>query len=296
MSLDQEIVQASDFEILVPDGLGTSSPTAMEVSSTFDLFGVLEHILWFVDTETLKSATMVNRRWKEAGRNDGLWKAATLRLWKDKKGVRWVKEPLFWRTLFTKNAVERMSMVQIQAFFDHPFLLSAEKKATMSSYTDKMELQRALQVHMLDIMSEGSDWNRFFSDLYFGSFVSSILDSRRETISQAELCTKHGYDMYFKVLEDEVDEQDRGALEKYDEGENILLYHHSKCYFEESRDFRIVLSQAVHSYHPIDLKWGWLEMGHRLQVGPYPSLTVSRRKDWGWKLENTHVVLFFRDD
>jgi hypothetical protein len=24
-------------------------------------------------------------------------------------------------------------------------------------------------------------------------------------------------------------------------------------------------------------------------------LTITRRKDWGWKLENLHVVLLFRD-
>jgi len=152
-----------------------------------------------------------------------------------------------------------------------------------------------LQVHMLDTMSEVSDWHRFFSDIYFGSYVSSILDAKREWIAPLELCTKYGFEMYFKVNADEVDEEDREGLEKYDESENILLYYHSQCFFEESRDFRIVLNHAFHSYHPTDLKWGWLEVGRRLQVGPYPPLTISRRRDWGWKLENTHVVLLLRD-
>ena len=122
-----------------------------------------------------------------------------------------------------------------------------------------------------------------------------MVDSRREVISQAELCAECGYDMFFKIDEDEVDDEDRDGLLKYDEAENILLYHHSVCYFEENRKFRIQLIDAVHSYHPTDLKWGWLEIGHRMQVGPYPALTASRRKDWGWKLENSHVVLLFRD-
>ena len=265
--------------------------------SVFDSFGILEHVLLFVDTETLLATTLVNRRWKEASRSDSLWKLATLRLWKNKKGVRpTMPEPIFWRALFSKSAVARMSASQIQAMFDHP-LVSEEKKTILlkDCKNDHMELQRALQVHMLDTMSDVSDWHRFFSDIYFGSYASSILDSRRDCIAQLELCTKYGFDMYFKVIEDEVDEEDRDGLVKYEDSENILLYHHSKCFLEETRDFRIVLHNAIHSYHPTDLKWGWLEVGRRLQVGPYPPLTVSRRRDWGWKLENTHVVLFSRE-
>ncbi len=286
MSINQTLTDAKEGTMSCPEGACASE------CSVFDSFGVLEHILSYADTCTLISATMVNCRWKEAGRSDDLWKIATLRLWKDKIGVRSAHEPLFWRSLFTKNAVSKLSVSQIIAFFDHPLLW--EKKAMVIKCTEKMELQKSVQVHMLDIMSDGSEWHRFFSDIYFGSFASSVIDSRRESISQLELCTKHGYDMYFKVGEEEVDEEDRGILQKYDEGDNILLYHHSKCFFEESRDFRIVLNQAVHSYHPTDLKWVWLESGHRLQIGPYPPLTASRRKDWGWKLENSHVVLFFR--
>lgn len=263
--------------------------------SVFESFGVLELVLSYVDSDTLLSATSVNHRWKEAGRNDDLWKAALQRLWEGKKGVGLSdNEPLFWRSLFSKDAVSRMGVTQIQAIFRHPLL--SEKRALVELCPDKEVLQSFLQVHMLDIMSDGSERHRFFSDIYFGSFASSILDSRREVMTQVELCTKHGYEMYFKINEDEVDNEDREALLKYDEADNILLYHHSTCFFEESRNFQIRLNQAVHSYHPTDLKWGWLEMGRRLQVGPYPPLTVSRRNDWGWKLENGHVVLFFRDN
>lgn len=262
-------------------------------SSVFDSFGILEHILSFVDTSALLTATAVNRRWKEAGRNDDLWKVATVQLWKGKKGFHAGEEPIFWRSLYTKEAVSRMSETQIRGLFEKPFL--CDKKTRLDKCADKTERQKFLQVHMLDIMSDGTNTHRFFSDIYFGSFACSILDSKRETISQAELCTRYGYRMYFKINEEEVDEEDREALEKYDEAENILLYHHSTCYFDESRDFRIELNQAVHSYHPTDLKWGWLEVGRRLQVGPYPPLTASRRNDWGWKLENMHVVMFFKD-
>ena len=84
-------------------------------------------------------------------------------------------------------------------------------------------------------------------------------------------------------------------------GSGILLYHHSICYFKETnRDFKLVLKENVnfavgHTYHPTDLKWRWLDVGKRIQVGPYPPLNIVRRKDWGWNLENQHVVLLFRD-
>lgn len=261
-------------------------------SVTFDTFGILEHILSYSQTNDLLAATAVSRRWREAGRNDALWEAAITRLWDGKVGVA-SKHPLFWRSLFTKDAVQRIRPCQIRAIFEHPLLV--EKRSLIDKCSEHSELQRFFQVHMLDVMSDGSEWHRFFSDIFFGSFVCSVLDSKRELITQSELSTPFGFDMYFKIAQDEVDDGDRTFLTEYDDAEGVLLYHHSTCFFEESREFQIVLKQHVHSYHPTDLKWRWLEVGKRIQVGPYPPLTISRRKDWGWKLENLHVVLLFRD-
>lgn len=260
--------------------------------AAFDSFGILEHILSYAEAQDLLPATCVSRRWKEAGRSDFLWESAIQLRWEDKVGA--IPElPLFWRSLFTKDAVQRMTVRQIRSIFHHPLL--SEKKDLLEKCLEKNELQRFLQVHMLDVMSDGPDWHHFFSDIYFGSYACSVLDSRRERLTQLELCTPHGFDMYFKIAQDEVDDADRSFLTVYDEAEGILLYHHSTCYFEDGRDFLIVLKQYVHSYHPTDLKWRWLDVGKRVQVGPYPPLTITRRKDWGWKLENLHVVLLFRD-
>mmetsp|Transcript_74500 Transcript_74500/g.112262 ORF Transcript_74500/g.112262 Transcript_74500/m.112262 type:complete len:279 (+) Transcript_74500:106-942(+) len=258
----------------------------------FDSFGVLEHVLSYVEASDLLSATRVNRRWKEAGRNDELWEAAIPLLWQGKVGVP-VEQTLFWRSLFSKEAWQRMSMTQIRSIFDHPLL--TEKKELLRNCTGKQELQRFLQVHMLDIMSDVSECYRFFADIYFGSYACSVLDSKRDLITPLELCTPHGFDMFFKIAEEEVDEADRSFLTRYEAQDGVLLYHHSTCHFEESRDFQIVLRENVHSYHPTDLKWRWLDVGKRIQVGPYPPLNSVRRKDWGWNLENQHVVLLFRD-
>ena len=158
---------------------------------------------------------------------------------------------------------------------------------------------------MLDVMSEGGDTTgssagsgfqrrQFFSDLYFGSFASSMIDSQRQYITQAELCHSSGFEMYFKIEEEDVDEAGGNLdnnFQPYEDGEGILLYRHSTCYFRPDREFRITLQPNVHSYQPPDLRWRWIEVGKRIQVGPYPALTVSRRKDWGWQLENLHVIM-----
>ena len=271
-------------------------------SSVFHSFGVLEHILTYSDVNTVLSATAVNRRWKEAGRRDEIWHYFVRKLWEGKKGAYHVglnhphKEPLFWRSLFTKDTVSRMSELQIRSIFDHPLLV--EKKAKIRDCHNIIELRRFLQVHMLDIMSDDehmahSQQHLFFSDLYFGSYAYSMIDSTREQMTQAELCVKHGYNMFFKILEEDVEQADRQHLLAYKDG--ILLYPYSTAFFEDSRAFRIDVDQIPQSYHPANLKWTWVEVGRQVQVGPYPPLTVSRRDDWGWQLENLHVVLIFRD-
>jgi hypothetical protein len=319
-----------------PEALSSSSSSSWSSSSSspqslvFDSFGLLEQILSFSETPDLLAATTVNRQWKHAGRQDELWKSAIRRMWKDKKGSVAGENWIFWRSLFTKETVRTMTQEQVLCMFRHPLLtqkynaLEQEIKKAEDGKLAESFLQRFVQVHMLDVMSEGvggtdddddgDDVNtfpyhmqpsrqrrrHFFSDLYFGSLACSMMDSHRNMISIVELCTPFGFDMYFKIEQDDLDEMDQENrnnenLQTYEEQQGILLYRHSTCYFRQDRDFRIVLKQYVHSYHPTDLKWRWLEMGKRIQVGPYPALTVSRRKDWGWKLENLHVVMYLQD-
>ena len=271
-------------------------------SSVFHSFGILEHILTYSDLNTVLSATAVNRRWKEAGRQDEIWRNFVSKLWEGKKGTHHCglnhlhKEPLFWRSLFSNDAVSRMSELQIRSIFDHHLLV--EKRAKIRDCNNIIELRRFLQVHMLDIISGYEDLahpkqDLFFSDLYFGSYAHSIIDSTRDKITQAELCVKHGFNMFFKILQEDVEEADRQHLLAYKDG--ILLYPYSTAFFEDSRAFRIDVDQIPQSYHPANLKWTWIEVGKQVQVGPYPPLTASRSDDWGWKLENLHVVLIFRD-
>jgi hypothetical protein len=277
----------------------------LQVQEVFDSFGILEQkILCYCDIQDILSATVVNKRWKQAGRHDEIWKDIIRRTWKDKKGVWSSQNQIFWRSLYTKYTVQNMTTEQVLCMFRHP--LVKDKYRTLQKEILKNEnntndfLQRFVQVHMLDVMSEGGDGSnfqrrRFFSDLYFGSFASSMIDSQRQYITQAELCNPCGFEMYFKIEEEDVDEAAGENLENnlqpFEEGEGVLLYRHSTCYFRSDREFRMTLGPNVHGYQPPDLRWRWIEAGKRIQVGPYPALTVSRRNDWGWQLENLHVIM-----
>lgn len=275
--------------------IASEEAAMINCSAIFDSFGILEHILSYSDVETVLAATAVSRRWKQAGRSDDIWRSFVTSLYKGKKGTHSVVDAVFWRTLLSNDAVSRMSEEQIHAIFRHPLL--SEKEMMLRECSGLHELRQFLQVHMLDVMSDDEDSNRrhrFFSDIYFGSYLYASMDSRRDRITQAELCIKYGFEMFFKILADDVDEEDQEHLITHSNG--ILLYPYSTVYFDESRDFRMDLAQAPHSHHPTNLKWTWVGAGRAVQVGPYPPLIASRRDDWGWKLENMHVVLIFKDD
>lgn len=88
-----------------------------------------------------------------------------------------------------------------------------------------------------------------------------------------------------------MDEDFRDSLIPYGDDEETLLYHHSICYFLESYGFCMELKDHT-MHHLTDLTWTRTgENAENVRVGPYPELTVRRHQDWGWTLENAHVVL-----
>eukprot|EP00980_Cylindrotheca_fusiformis_P000289 scaffold66_cov115-Cylindrotheca_fusiformis.AAC.21 len=238
---------------------------------------------------------------------------------------------MFWRTLYTNECVQRMSEQQIRSVFEHPLLADAEKPSQVEKCKTIAELKRMYRVHMLDIMSDISQNHHFYSDIQFGSYASSRVDAKRDSITLLELCNPFGFDMYFKIAREDVDETDQIEFASYEESEDILLYHYGVGYFDESCQFHMKLREEVHSnHHPtgtsnkcissvslfhltcpfhqqaywltissdcasIDLSWQWIDFGRKLQVGPYPLLTISRTCRWGWKMENIHAILLVRD-
>ena len=137
--------------------LNDDDTTAADLPADHEVFdpeGVLEHMFSYLPAKDLLSATRVSRRWKEAARRDELWREAIRRLWEHKIGVSAERSLLFWRSLFTKQAVSRMSGKQIRSIFEHPLL--KEKKEMIERSKDDTELQRFLQVRSckkIDLLS-----------------------------------------------------------------------------------------------------------------------------------------------
>eukprot|EP00521_Asterionellopsis_glacialis_P004816 CAMPEP_0195267728 /NCGR_PEP_ID=MMETSP0706-20130129/12754_1 /TAXON_ID=33640 /ORGANISM="Asterionellopsis glacialis, Strain CCMP134" /LENGTH=176 /DNA_ID=CAMNT_0040322517 /DNA_START=26 /DNA_END=554 /DNA_ORIENTATION=- len=176
-------------------------------------------------------------------------------------------------------------MTQVKAMFQHPLLRRHYQSALEKlEGKDVTEFQKFVQVYMLDVVSHSHQhWKHvFYRDLWFGSYACSVVDATRQHMKLSEVVSIYGFEAYFKIAEDEVmDQEDLEELELYPDEPGMRLYQHSTCFFKDNHDFIMEMKDAE-PFSASDMKWRWVEEGKTLQVGPYPSLNVSRRDDWGW--------------
>jgi hypothetical protein len=197
--------------------------------------------------------------------------------------------PLFWRSYLTRREIQSLSLEQLRAFYRQPLLNLDTSDLDLNPQLEKCTIQGALQLYMASLH------NRYIRDcLWYASYSASVFDSKRSDILDSELCSPRGWDTYFKIDPADVNDQDfLENLVPFEDDDSVLLYPHSICYFHENREFTMELKEAD-LRHTTGLKWN--KDGERLvRVGPYPPLVVSRKEDWGWKLENLHVVLYARE-
>jgi len=334
--------------------------------------GILEHILGYNcnDPQDLLSASLVSRRWLEAGRNDELWKCTCEHIWGDKVGMPLVRRArggsigLFWRSLWkvaliktttnsssteTNSSEEsgknnnspyegnksKMTVRDIKGLFEERPLGRKVVRDAFSACFEKSDMQRAVVDLMPDSLGGeecGMDTSHTlkrvrgdgFDHLWFGSFASSIIDSKRTVMTMDELLSRKGFLMHFKVFHPRVsrhndDRDNHGRTGRHrnsrhrrgtddsgeEEEEDVSLHFHCICYFDEAFEggggddreppmgkFRLDDSNSRELEHPQNLTWHWLMKGKTVQVGQYPPLVVRRLDDWGWRIENRHVVLY----
>jgi hypothetical protein len=266
-----------------------------ETGQCFDSFGLLEHILEYSTVSDLLTAASVSQRWNEAARSDILWKGLCQEIWAHKWCMTHVPDdasaelPLFWRSYLTRREIQNLSLEQLRAFYRHPLLNMDASDLDLNPQLEKSMMQGALQLYMTTLES------RYIRDCcWYASYSASVFDSKRSEILDSEVCSPRGWDTYFKIDPADVNDQDFLAnLVPFEDDDTVLLYPHSICYFHENRDFTMELKEAD-LRHTTDLKWV-NDGGHAIRVGPYPPLVATRKDDWGWKLENLHVVLYTRD-
>ena len=259
-------------------------------SAVFDSFGLLEHIFSFMPVCDLLNASYISERWKEAARSDFLWKKACRLLWKGKWALSHITDeselPLFWRSYLTTETIAGMNVEQIRAFYRHPLLELNMENLGLSLHLEESMMQSAFHLYMTNVR------NLELRDLWFASYSSSVFDSTRADILDSELCSPRGFDTYFKIDPNDVTDTDfLENLVPYDYSD-VLLYPHSICYFMESQEFAMEPRDG-NMRNSTDLKWA-RTVDRSVRVGPYPPLRVTRQQDWGWTLENMHVVLYAR--
>ena len=295
---DKVVILTSHPKFSTIYNISSSNATVDPVSKVFECFGLLELIFTFNTARDITIASAVNRRWYEAGRNDLVWKSACSHLWKDKCWMPVVRRggslAIYWRSLLSPDVIDRMSIKEIRcAFQERPMGQSAlqERLKTIIEKTDmKQALIDFMPNHLLD--QNGHVWSQPFRYLWFGSYVSSLIDSTRSSITIDELCCPKGFDMHFKVIYDEDYPDREGDDDEESSRGRIKLHFHSICYFSDvNHEFRMDNREDM-MHHHMDLTWRWVCTGRAVQVGPYPPLIVRRRENWGWQLENAHVVLF----
>ena len=126
----------------------------------------------------------------------------------------------------------------------------------------------------------------FAEKKWFGSYLMSCLDLRRTSIAEREFVDR-ALTFYFK--------QGRTALDYRQRRENLRFF--AECTFGSTGEF-VVDHENHYAQHPGGLRWVWRDEGdergghNKIQVLPYPEMTISRMGDGGWLFENVHVQLF----
>ena len=261
---------------------------------------LLHHILTFVSFSDLLSMALTSNYCSIISRSDSLWKAQCIHLWKDKAGMPLLRKEKsiapFWRTYVTSRAVKKMSVKDIKGMFAERPLGRRQVRDLFVSSLEKEDMQEAVLILMpksgelgsptLSGRSEGMMHRRLWipiDHLWFGSFLSSVVDSRRSVMLLDELLSRKGFMMYIKVMHQDYDTMDQNA--------EMSLHYHCKCFFDEDESGCSIRMEESDELHPQNLKWRWIVPGQTVLIGMYPPLVVQRLDNWGWQLENHHVVL-----
>eukprot|EP00558_Chaetoceros_sp_UNC1202_P001721 CAMPEP_0197260906 /NCGR_PEP_ID=MMETSP1429-20130617/84272_1 /TAXON_ID=49237 /ORGANISM="Chaetoceros sp., Strain UNC1202" /LENGTH=275 /DNA_ID=CAMNT_0042725155 /DNA_START=557 /DNA_END=1381 /DNA_ORIENTATION=+ len=267
----------------------------------------------------LLAASLVNRRWLLASRDDELWKFACICLWEDKVGMPLVRKgnsiALFWRTFLQPRVVnERMTVKEIRSLFAERPLGRRAVMDAFSACLEKCDMQTTvlelMPTHLggvapaapsapcccglgnNDYSSDGEEENDGmvltlgFDDLWFGSYASSIVDSRRSRITVDELLSRKGFLMHFKIFQENGNDTRYGMTGEQSGGEEDDEGMHGlglgTCYFEEDENkFRVEESDDAEMLHPQGLHWKWCGTDKKfVQVGHYPPLKIHRLENW----------------
>jgi len=224
---------------------------------------VLERVFTFLTAWELVMCLRTRKSWKELldapTDGDHPWKAACMCCWRGKAAMPFAfdgaKQGLFHGLKLTPKGIEALSIKDLRQVL-------RDRGVDFSTFLEKEEFKA-------EFIRTSKAHATAFDNKWKASFVSALKDSRRNEITAAELTSRSW---------------------------RFFMKEHSG--FEADFEFlpdgkvRSNMRQGLSS----DSRWKFLGANPRsVQVDDYPPLFVSRREDWGFRLEN-HYVLFYSND
>ncbi|PRP88009.1 hypothetical protein PROFUN_04437 [Planoprotostelium fungivorum] len=120
------------------------------------------------------------------------------------------------------------------------------------------------------------------------AYILSISDSKRNLCTDDELC-HDAWEFHFK--------ETMGPLSFTHNRPNMYLK------FEKQGVVNMTPAERGNIGRPVTAIWRWVELPHNaadlpsigkfLQVNRYPLCTITRRKDWGFKMQNDWVEFYY---
>ena len=265
---------------------------------------LLELIFGFNDYTDVLLTSLVCKRWLQVGRSNNLWKKFCMKLWRNKMGApapRCEKSlGLFWRTFLHSDVIVTLTVKEIKSLFLESPLGRRQVREAFNTCLEIIEMRQVALNYMPNQLGGedyGMDKERIFTqgfhDLWFGSFISSIIDAKRLRLTLDELLSRKGFSLHFKVMSNDQEVASNRPRSLYSDriqrgqSEGVNLHFYCNCRFMENFDFVMDTENAMS--HPSYLAWTWT--GEMVKVGDYPPLVVNRLDNWGWKLENHNAVL-----
>ena len=258
-------------------------------ASQADPFAVLPHMMSFSGPRTLCRAAQVARFWREAADVDVLWKAACERRWLDKELPRAMRKAttgtpgtpgticLFPRMRMSSTALAGLSVKELK-------LLLKTMGIDSSRCVEKGEMRALVVKGRPDRLVAGQiTWSFEHTSKWKASYVYSVIDSTRRSMSLAEVCDT-AWLFVFK-------------------GDPRRQTYNTRFARDFTYEHDLDIGGMPGGAGRRTMRWHWC--GHAdhgggvdgdfygaLQVESYPPLRASRQGCWGWILENEHVRFF----
>ena len=163
---------------------------------------------------------------------------------------------LFWRTFLHSDVIVTLTVKEIKSLFLESPLGRRQVREAFNTCLEIIEMRQVALNYMPNQLGGedyGMDKERIFTqgfhDLWFGSFISSIIDAKRLRLTLDELLSRKGFSLHFKVMSNDQEVASNRPRSLYSDriqrgqSEGVNLHFYCNCRFMENFDF--VMEQKI---------------------------------------------------